>query len=111
MLLVQPAIMPPSTFAMRSSIAEVVLADVKRVLKPGGQFLFLEHVKSETDEKLAAMQELLNPQQVAMADGCNLNRRTLQTIKAANFASLDATYFELQGFLYLNPTVAGIARA
>ena len=86
------------------------LAEVRRVLKPGGQFLFLEHVKSETDEKLAAVQEFLNPQQVARADGCNLNRRTLQMIKAANFASLDAEYFELTDFYVLNPTVAGIAR-
>ena len=89
---------------------EVALAEVQRVLKPGGQFLFLEHVKSETDEKLAAVQEFLNPQQVARADGCNLNRRTLQMIKAANFASLDAEYFELTDFYVLNPTVAGIAR-
>ena len=89
---------------------EVALAEVQRVLKPGGQFLFLEHVKSETDEKLAAVQEYLNPQQVARADGCNLNRRTLQIIKAANFAALDAEYFELKDFYVLNPTVAGIAR-
>ena len=59
---------------------------------------------------LAAAQEFLNPQQVKRADGCNLNRRTLQTIKAANFASLDAQYFELKDFYVLNPTVAGIAR-
>ena len=90
---------------------EVVLADVKRVLKPGGQFVFLEHVKSETDENLARQQELLNPSQVQRADGCNLNRRTLQIIKDANFASLDAEYFELKDFYVLNPTVAGIAKA
>ena len=90
---------------------EVVLAEVRRILKPGGQFVFLEHVKSETDEKLAEAQEKLNPQQVRRADGCNLNRRTLVTIKAAGFAQVDAEYFELRDFYVLNPTVAGIAKA
>ena len=36
---------------------------------------------------------------------------TLQIIKDANFASLDAEYFELKDFYVLNPTVAGIAKA
>lgn len=90
---------------------ERTLAEVQRVLKPGGQFLFLEHVRSETDSILAAQQDVLNPMQVANADGCNLNRRTLETIRAAGFPKLDAKYFELQGFSYLNPTVAGIATA
>ena len=71
----------------------------------------MEHVLSETDPNLAAAQQKLNPKQVARADGCNLNRRTLETIRAAGFASVDAKYFELSDFLYLNPTVAGIARA
>ena len=60
---------------------------------------------------MASAQIALNPMQVAAADGCHLNRRTLQTIKAAGFKSVDAEYFELDGFLYLNPTVAGIATA
>ena len=85
------------------------LAEVKRVLKPGGRFLFLEHVLSETDKGLAAQQVALTPLQVKSADGCHLDRRTLETIKAAGFSRVDAEYFELSGFYYLNPTVAGIA--
>lgn len=87
------------------------LAEVRRVLKPGGQFLFLEHVRSQTNEQFALKQDFLNPRQVARADGCNLNRTTLKTIEAAGFAKLEAKYFELTDFLYLNPTVAGIATA
>jgi SAM-dependent methyltransferase len=90
---------------------ERTLAEVRRVLRPGGRLLFLEHVLSETDARLAAAQALLDPMQVAAADGCHLNRRTLETIRAAGFASVDAEYFELDGFLYLDPTVAGIATA
>lgn len=85
------------------------LAEVSRVLRPGGKLLFLEHVLSETDPKLRALQRAFSPLQVESADGCHLDRRTLETIRAAGFASVDAQYFELQDFLYLNPTVAGIA--
>ena len=88
---------------------EVVLAEVQRVLKPGGQFLFLEHVLSETDKGLAEAQIKFTPFQVQAADGCHLDRRTLQNIKAAAFKSVDSEYFDLDGFLYLNPTIAGIA--
>ena len=85
------------------------LAECVRVLKPGGQFLFLEHVLSETDAGLADAQIKFTPFQVQAADGCHLDRRTLQNIKAAAFKSVDSEYFDLDGFLYLNPTIAGIA--
>ena len=87
------------------------LSEVRRVLKRGGQFVFLEHVLSQTDKQFAEEQIRATPAQVARADGCHLDRRTLETIKGAGFAQVDAEYFELSGFRYLNPTVAGIATA
>ena len=90
---------------------ERALAEIRRVLRPGGQFLFLEHVLSETDQRMATLQRALSPAQVERADGCHLDRRTLETIRAAGFRTVDAKYFELDNFLYLNPTVAGIAMA
>ena len=90
---------------------ERVLAEVRRVLRPGGQFLFVEHVLSETDPRFAEVQKALTPAQVKRADGCHLDRRTLETIRAAGFSKLESEYFELQDFSYLNPTVAGIAIA
>jgi len=90
---------------------ERVLFEVRRVLKRGGKLLFLEHVLSETDGLLARQQELATPMQVAAADGCHLNRRTLKTVEEAGFASVDAAYTELSGFYFLNPTASGIATA
>ncbi len=52
----------------------VALQEVKRVLKPGGRFLFLEHGRSN-NEKIAAWQDRLNPLQNIIGCGCNLNRR------------------------------------
>lgn len=90
---------------------EKAVSEMKRILKPGGQFLFLEHVKSETDPGLAEEQVRNTPRQMARADGCRLDRRTLQTIKAAGFSAVDADYYEIQNFSFLNPTAAGIATA
>ena len=52
------------------------LSEVKCVLKPGGKFIFIEHVLSQTSESLKQQQETLTPLQVQAADGCHLNRRT-----------------------------------
>ena len=80
-------------------------------MKPGGKFLFWEHVLWETDDKLMKAQIEKSPQQVKMADGCHLDRRTGKIIEAAGFAKLDMEYLELKNFYYLNPTVCGIATA
>merc|ERR1719445_282503 len=87
------------------------IEEIKRVLKPGGKFLFWEHVLSETDENMAQYQISMTPQQVKRADGCHLDRRTGELIKAAKFKKLDLEYFELKNFSFLNPTVCGIATA
>jgi ubiquinone/menaquinone biosynthesis C-methylase UbiE len=59
-----------------------VLAEVARVLRPGGRFLFLEHVRSE-DRRLARWQDRLAPLWPYVADGCVCNRTTLATLEAS----------------------------
>jgi len=56
------------------------LAEIARVLKPGGRFLFLEHVRAE-DAGLARWQDRLNPPWRAFGHGCNCNRDTLAAIE------------------------------
>lgn len=56
------------------------LAEIARVLKPGGRFLFLEHVRAE-DPGLARWQDRLNPPWRVLGHGCNCNRDTLATIE------------------------------
>lgn len=87
------------------------VAEIRRVLKPGGKFLFWEHVLSQTDPALAQQQVQLTPQQVKRADGCHLDRRTGDVLRAGGFKNLDMEYIELKNFGFLNPTVCGIATA
>jgi SAM-dependent methyltransferase len=61
---------------------EHALAEIRRVLRPGGRYLFLEHVRSE-DPKLARRQDRLERLWSAVAFGCHPNRDTLARIEAA----------------------------
>lgn len=49
-----------------------VLAEIHRVLKPGGRFLFHEHVRGRGVR--GVVQDLLTPLQRRLADGCRPNR-------------------------------------
>lgn len=54
--------------------ASAALREVRRVLKPGGTFLFLEHGLNE-DSSVAKWQHRLNPIQRIIGRGCNLDRK------------------------------------
>jgi SAM-dependent methyltransferase len=62
-----------------------VLREVARVLRPGGQLLFLEHVRSD-DSKLARWQDRLEGPWQYLAAGCHPNRDTLAAIRASGLA-------------------------
>lgn len=49
------------------------LGEMRRVLKPGGRYLFIEHGCAPT-ERTAWWQDRLNPLWCRIADGCNMNR-------------------------------------
>jgi ubiquinone/menaquinone biosynthesis C-methylase UbiE len=63
-----------TTFTL-CSIADVssALAEIRRVLKPEGRYLFLEHGRSD-DPRVARRQDFFNPLQKIVACGCNINR-------------------------------------
>jgi ubiquinone/menaquinone biosynthesis C-methylase UbiE len=58
------------------------LAEVDRVLKPDGRFLFLEHVRS-TDPRTARWQDRLHGPWRFIGAGCHCNRDTPATLEAS----------------------------
>lgn len=61
-----------------------VLAEIWRVLRPGGRLRFFEHVASD-DPKRRKWQDRLNPVQRVLGVGCNLNRETVGLVREAGF--------------------------
>ena len=67
---------------------DVALREIERVLRPDGQLLFIEHVRSESP-LLARWQDRLARPWQRLAEGCRCNRATLELIDACGFR-LDA---------------------
>ena len=61
------------------------LAEVRRVLRPGGSFLYIEHGGAE-DAKLARWQHRLEPVWKRIAGGCHLTRNVEDLLPGAGFA-------------------------
>lgn len=66
------------------------IAEIKRVLKPGGKYLLIEHVRADS-ERLARWQDRMNKPWGAIADGCNCNRDTAQLLTDGGFDLSDVS--------------------
>ena len=60
------------------------IAELARVLKPGGRLLFIEHVRAD-DPGLARWQDRLERPWRFLADGCHCNRDTVAMLAASRF--------------------------
>lgn len=72
------------------------LQEVRRVLKPDGRFLFIEHGRSD-DPHVALWQDRLNPVQNVIGCGCNLNRQIDLLVTDAGFTLQSFERFLLPG--------------
>jgi SAM-dependent methyltransferase len=81
------------------------LVEVARVLKPGGQFLFLEHGR-HAESSVAKWQDRLDPVWKVVFDGCHINRDIAQFVSGAGLELRGVEHPgmrgpRLVGYLYL----------
>jgi ubiquinone/menaquinone biosynthesis C-methylase UbiE len=85
------------------------LAEMRRVLKPSGQYVFIEHGRSER-ASTARWQDRLNPLWRRLADGCNMNRRIEEIVEKGGFELLSLKRFRARGPSVLASMLRGEAR-
>ena len=89
---------------------EAALTEVARVLRPGGRFLFLEHVRAD-DAGVARWQDRLERPWGWFGRGCHPNRDTVATIRASE---LELAELELDRLpkapAIVRPLAVGVAR-
>jgi len=86
------------------------LGEIHRVLKPGGRFVFLEHVAAEDRPGRLRWQHRVEPLWKRLAGGCHLTRRTADAVVAAGFAIPTITRESMRkAWPLVRPTIRGVA--
>jgi ubiquinone/menaquinone biosynthesis C-methylase UbiE len=73
---------------------EEALASFMKWLKPNGQLILIEHIRSHSHAGGIA-QDVINPAWKLVADGCNLNRDTDNMVKDSGFKAISENHFHL----------------
>ncbi|XP_054809564.1 uncharacterized protein LOC129311346 [Prosopis cineraria] len=87
----------------------MTIQEIKRVLRPGGLYVFVEHVGAKEGKVLKFIQKILDPLQQTLADGCHLCRDTEGYISEAGFSRVELNTASLKKATFVNPHIYGVA--
>jgi SAM-dependent methyltransferase len=90
---------------------ELALAEISRVLRPGGRYLFIEHVRARAGSLLGRVQDVVEPVHVYVAAGCHPNRDTERLLRdsALHVEQVDHATLPMS-FPTVRPVILGSAR-
>jgi ubiquinone/menaquinone biosynthesis C-methylase UbiE len=89
-----------------------VLHEASRVLRPGGQYLYLEHVHAGEGTVLGRFQDLVEVPHRYIAAGCHPNRRTEQVLAASPVTVQRLAHSKMgRSFPTVSRVIVGSARA
>ena len=89
-----------------------VLAEIRRVLRPGGRFSFAEHVAAKRGTPTRWTQRILRRPWAWIFEGCSCERDLASVIQSAGFTSVDLSHYRIRSpFLPFNTHIAGTAIA
>lgn len=87
-----------------------VLAEVGRVLRPGGCFLFMEHVRAGEGTMLGRLQDAVQLPHRVLAAGCHPNRRTEKLLEDSPLRVVELEHgLQPRGFPTVRPVITGVA--
>ena len=89
---------------------QAVVAEVRRVLRPGGRFSFAEHVGAEPGTATRWTQRVLRRPWAWTFEGCSCERDLAGVIRSAGFSSVELTHYRVRSpFVPFNTHIAGTA--
>jgi ubiquinone/menaquinone biosynthesis C-methylase UbiE len=86
-----------------------VVSEARRILEPGGRYLFLEHVAALPGSRLHGMQKILLRPWRWLFEGCHLNRESHTVIAQAGFSHVEMDCFVQSRLLPFAPHIFGVA--
>jgi SAM-dependent methyltransferase len=91
---------------------DAVLAEVRRILRPGGRFSFAEHVAARPGTPTRWLQRVLRRPWAWVFEGCSCERDLAGAIRSAGFTSVDLAPYRIHSpFVPFNTHIAGTAIA